>query len=864
MTDADVWRQAQQVFESVLDDKPVDRGARVRRLCGENRELEKIVLDLLVADGQRVHMPDEAPLSDFEEILDPEAQRERWIGRQLGSYEIMRELGRGGMGSVFLAERRDEEFEKEVAIKLVRFEFAGEEGLEQFRTERQLLAGLEHPYVARLLDGGTTEEGIPYLVMEYVDGAPIAQFCDAQKLSLDERLELFRKVCVAVQYAHRNLIVHRDLKASNILVTSNGTPKLLDFGIAKLLDRTGVSATQTVTLSRRLTPEYASPEQILGGAITTASDVYSLGVLLYELLVGQRPHNFEGTGLTELARRVEREAPNRPSEVASKVSDEVAEARGLSAKRLGRRLVGDLDNIVQRALEKDPARRYGSAEQLSDEIERYMSGLPVLARPATIGYRVSRFCRRNAAAVTASSLGLLLLVSFLVLALVQRNVARREMARAEEVTDFLLSAFSEVDPDQARGRDVTVREVLDVSAVRLDRELEDQPDLRATMMLAIGDIYRSLSFYDVAEPLIEQSLKIRQNDLSDDDPRLAEALHAQAELLLDTGDHEEARALARRSYEIRRRADRADAAESLNVLARIRWRLDDREEAIALHREALAWTADHLGMDSPDYIDGLNRLAVALRSRGQYEAAEPVLREALERQRNRIGGDHPTQAEILSELSKLFEAMEDPDQARPLAEEALAMNRRLYGENHPSIVANLNTLGNIEQIAGAAGEAADRYRQSLGMQREFLGERHPRIPGLLYNLATVQHRELGLVADAEADYAEAIEVGRATLGSSHTNLGFFLIGYGDCLTDLGRSGEALGPLSEAQALFQSKDSPRNLALAESALGAAYVALGQPERGRDLIVSSHQVLSESFPPEHRIVRRSQARLDSLGL
>jgi serine/threonine protein kinase len=418
------YQQIKRLFARVADLPAAQRPAALDRLCAGDpalrAELER-VLESDHAAGRFMEQPALAPMGR----LVPQAAKESFVGRRVGPYEILSEIGRGGMGTVYLASRADDQFRKLVAIKVVNPGPEAEAMAARFRRERQILANLEHPNIAQLLDGGTAPDGSPYLVLEYVGGMPIDEYCESRRLPITARLKLFRTVCAAVHYAHQNLIVHRDLKPTNILVKADGAVKLLDFGIAKLLnpDPARTPLERTATAMRIMTPEYASPEQARGDAITTATDVYTLGVVLYEILSGHRPYR-------SLADILGDRAPDRPSAAASRTAE--GKTRPASLRR---KLAGDLDAIALKALEKNPAQRYGSAERLADDIQRHLRGLPVAARRDTTAYRLSKFLRRHKVAVVALVLLFAILAATAALAARQVAAARTEQSRIQRELD---------------------------------------------------------------------------------------------------------------------------------------------------------------------------------------------------------------------------------------------------------------------------------------------------------------------------------------------------------------------------------------------------------------------------------------------
>ncbi|HEV2799469.1 MAG TPA: protein kinase [Pyrinomonadaceae bacterium] len=427
--------QVAELVESALEREPAQWGAFLASACGGDQTLRAEVESLLSQQENARHFI-EAPAFQFAAELFADDGGELQAGERLDGYEIKKLLGEGGMGEVYLAS--DVELGREVALKLVKRGLGTSEVLRRFRHEEQILASLDHPHVARLFGGGRTKEGLPYFVMEYIEGQPIDKFCDAQRLSTTERLELFRKVCAAVSYAHRHLVVHRDIKPGNILVTPAGEPKLLDFGIAKLLDPTAAPDTpaHTITMLGVMTPEYASPEHVRGEAVTTATDIYSLGVLLYKLLTGRRPYHLQSRRPEEIARVICEQEPERPSTAIANRETRNTDSQADSAKpqfaiRNPQSLRGDLDNIVLLALRKEPARRYATVEQFSEDIRRYLEGLPVMARKATFGYRAAKFIGRHKVGVASAALVLLALIAGLTTTVWQARVASAERARAE-------------------------------------------------------------------------------------------------------------------------------------------------------------------------------------------------------------------------------------------------------------------------------------------------------------------------------------------------------------------------------------------------------------------------------------------------
>ncbi len=487
---AERWAQLKTVFTAALERPPGERARFLQQTCGDDAELLQEVQSLLESHDSTQTMREPA--------AGPSAALE---GRRIGAYQLLRQIGRGGMATVYLAARSDEQFNKRVAVKIVNV-FGSEELVRRFRNERQTLAALDHPNIVKLLDGGTTAEGLPYLVMDYVEGAPIDDYADARRLTIHERLTLFLTVCAAVHYAHRNLVVHRDLKPANILVTSGGAVKLLDFGIAKLLNpELQPETVVTRAAARPMTPEYASPEQVRGEHVTVAADVYSLGVILYDLLAGRLPLKFERESPLEWERVVCEQDPLPPSAAAAEAGAEICAARGeVNAERLSRRLAGDLDNIVLMALRKEPQRRYASVDHFAEDIRRFLANLPVAARRATFGYRARKFIRRHAAAVAVASAVTVSLIGAAAISMYEARVASRERAAAErrfndlhQLADSFLFEFDRAIrtlPGSTPARKLVVEKALEYLN-RLSAETGADPSLErdlARAYLRVGDI----------------------------------------------------------------------------------------------------------------------------------------------------------------------------------------------------------------------------------------------------------------------------------------------------------------------------------------------------------------------------------------
>ena len=631
-----------EIVREALTRSPDEQLSYIREACATDNELYTTALERLSSAYGSEGPTDIAP---SDPLPDP-------AGELIGPYRVVRSLGRGGMGEVFLAERADQQFRQHVAIKLVRRGLLSRHVQGRLRLERQILATLDHPNIARLFDGGTTTEGTPYIVMEYVDGQPIDIYADQRALTIEQRLRLFMTVCSAVHRAHQNLVVHRDLKPSNILVTTDGVPKLLDFGIAKLLDDRQMMHTMAVTQAdiRVMTPDHASPEQIRGEPITTASDIYVLGVLLYELLSGYKPFVLKGNRLAELEQAICEQTPLSPSAtIANAISGGLSSVQGIAAERgvtpakLRRQLSGDLDNIVLMAMRKEPDRRYSSVEQFAADVDRYLRGLPVIARADAWSYRTGKFVRRHAVVVGLSFAFVALLIGFTITTVIQsaniryeRDVAQAERARAqaeqeraEAVRDFLVDSFTRADPARARGKDITALEILGSGATRITKELRSQPKLQADLLDTIGTVYLSLGQTADAQPLIEQALSVRRSLYGAENLEVARSLYSLNRVYAAKGDLQTSERLADESLAIHRKltGDRSlETAGSLCRLGVIKAQQGELGSAEALFNQCLTIRVERLGPDHEQVTVPLDNLATIARDRQDYEQAESLYR----------------------------------------------------------------------------------------------------------------------------------------------------------------------------------------------------------------------------------------------
>jgi serine/threonine protein kinase len=827
------WCEVDRLFGAALEVPAGARSAFLCSACGEDADLRREVESLLAADERA---------GEFLETGAGAGPNEPKKGERLGPYVLLARLGGGGAGTVYLARRDDEEYERRVAIKILRAELEGTEANHRFLAERQILARLEHPGIARLYDGGTTADGRPFLVMELVEGLPVDVYCDDNRLTVDDRLRLFRRICAAVEYAHRNLLVHRDLKPANILVTAEGEPRLLDFGIAKQLEpRSGDPAGVTRAGLRLLTPYYASPEQVRGEAITTASDVYSLGVMLYELLAGRSPYRVAGGPLHEVEQAICEQEPERPSLAVRRPPsgrnggrelppEELARARRVRPQALARRLAGDLDNVVLAALRKEPQRRYDSVAQLSQDIESHLADRPVAARPDTLPYRLRKLVRRNRAVALAVAAAAVLALGFLLSTVAQQRRLARERDKSRYALSFLVDTFKRADPSHTLGRKLGAQDILDDGAARAWGELAGQPDAQATLMSAIGEADLGLGRFDQAQPLLERSLALRRRIAGEDSPEIAATLDLLGKLRRERNDFAGAEALFGRSLALKRRllgSRHLEVARTLNELGDVLAEKGDPRAAEPLQREALGIAREVERPAGPTVAHGILALAQLEDGRGNYGTAADLYREGLALERRTLGARDPRLYRDRTLYAGVLINLGRPTEAERLLRAALAAQQALLGRDHPDLVPTLTNLGDALHAERRYAEAEAVERDALALARRRYGPFHWRVAAILGNLAAELDAQIK-GREAVPVLIEALELRRHTLGENHPLVAQALLLLAGARRGLGETRQALPLARQALAILartEGLDHP-HAAYAERELGKIFIDLRQ--------------------------------------
>ncbi len=733
-TNSEDLEQVLKLCDEALEKSPEERKQFLAQACDNNPKLRRAVDSLLVSVGNSDHFLAAENEQDLRSL----------VGQQVGDYRIVKRLGSGGMGSVFLAEREGGEFEQRVAIKMIRRYMMSQELIQRFDSERQLLAGLQHPYVAQLIDGGTTNDGVPYLVMEYIEGVPIDVYCDQHKLDIKQRIGLIKKVATAVQAAHQNLIVHRDLKPANVMITPDGIPKLLDFGIAKLVDPSREAKTGNTTMFGHLpmTPDYSSPEQILEGTVTTAGDIYSLGVLSYELLTGSRPYELTSTSHPQLMKSVEALTIEKPSshiiERSGIDAKSWAEQRSSTPQQLAKVLSGDLDRILLKALHKDPQQRYESVGAYARDLDRYLAGMPVEARDDTLRYRMSKFIARNKLTVGAAAVTLLAIVSGLGVSLWQAGIARdqsieaqAQLVRAEAVSgflgDILLSPSVNWDGVLQTGPLATIADVLVAAERQLDTELAEYPEVQVELYHKISEALDEMELYDDALRVQNKAVTLAETALPEASPLRVDAYYFLATILLKMGDKQEAIDYFNRARDL------ADLQSSelnlrklyiLNDLAMAYGDQHDFERAVELQQQTIDGSYILLGPGlKPHHTLAYVNLASANISSGRFIEGEKNLEigfEAFElypEQTESIG------AVLHERMARLNIVRQELDQAAVNYRRAIELFDRSFGDPNSSAAESKMRLANVLIYSGDFA-GARRYIDEIEQQfADILDER---------------------------------------------------------------------------------------------------------------------------------------------
>jgi serine/threonine protein kinase/tetratricopeptide (TPR) repeat protein len=774
----------------------------------------------------------------------------------VGSYRLLEKLGEGGMGQVWLAEQTYP-LRRRVALKLVRGGMDTKEAVARFESERQALAMMDHPVIAKVFDAGSTAAGQPYFAMEYVPGVRITEYCDTHHLTTRQRLELFIQVCDGVQHAHQKAVIHRDLKPSNVLVSAQDgrpTPKIIDFGVAKAIGQPLTEKTLYTQLGAMIgTPEYMSPEQagLTSQDVDTRTDVYSLGAILYELLAGALPFDSQElrkNGYEGLRKKLLEEEPPRPStrvRTTRQASAGTAKGRTVEPIGLERQLKGDLDWITMKALEKDRERRYSSPSDFAADIRRYLRNEPVVARPPSAAYRAAKFVRRHRIGVTVAGMTALLLVAVSVTAILQARRISRERDRANQearvsqrVSDFLIDLFRVPDPGEARGNSVTARELLDGGARQVETALEDEPKVQARLTETIGRTYDSLGLYAEAQRQLERALALQQRTFGSESPEAAAYMAALASEYVRRNQYPAAEKLFQKAFDIQRRTLRGDHPDLLATMQDLGWVIAQRGQYVdgeKLVREALEAERRTLGREHATTLLGMNRLGNVFIWEGRYAEQEAIIREELEIRRRTQGPDHPLSLAAERMLAGAISDQGRLEEAERLHREVLESTRRVLGPDHPRTAAAMNDLANTLLRGKRFPEAERLFLEAVDITRRALGPEADSTLLSMNNLALVyfeDHRN----REAEQMFSELLNISRRVRGPTHQRTLMVMNNLGLAYAHERRYGEATNMLRETVERARTSLGENHPFTATTILSLAEVAAlqGHREEALDLL------------------------------
>lgn len=824
--DGDVVLRLAELFAEALDLDADERRRFVHAARDDDAALGADLESLLLVHAAGADLPERLDAARAFALLEDEFPEWDLNGRELGPWRLIRELGVGGMGVVYLAERNDGAYEQRVALKMLPIGARSPTLRQRFVLERRILARLEHPSIARLVDGGVTEAGDPWLAMEYVEGERLTTWCDARTASIETRLTLFCSICEAVEYAHGRLVVHRDLKPANVLVTPDGTLKLLDFGIAKLLSGDDDDRDTDITHLglRPYTPGYAAPEQRRGDEVTVATDVYSLGAVLYELLAGRppAPGRAEPGAPSVIMAPAPADDPEMPARVAA--------TRGLRPQPLARRLAGDLDTIVLQALREDPERRYPSARALREDVQRHRDGHPIQARPDSVRYRAAKFVRRHRLGIASAALVLVSLLGGLGAAAWQASVAaaargraeqeadraRLEAEKARQVSAFLAGLFRAANPEQSRAQNATAREILDLGAKRIETELH-QPEVQASLQGLLGQAYLDLGLFEDARRQFDRALATNSEHLGPDHPETGRSLVGIGALQYRLADYERSRETFAQALAILEAAEPPDPgliARVQNNLGLLYRRLGERERALESFERAVELYTEASGPEDADVGRTLNNMGLLLYDMGRYEEARGAYEQALEVHEAAFGPDHPLVSGTLGNLAELMRRMGETEGVEEMLRRAISIMEKSMGPDHTNTATGHDALGRFLADQGRYEEAVAEHELATEIYARALGADHPYIAYPLMSLGSIEHGR-GRPADGLPYFERALAIREQAFGPDNLDVASSLASIGAAHFDAGQLDEAAGPIERALAIRRAQLRPDHPLLSDS-------------------------------------------------
>ncbi|WP_421775173.1 tetratricopeptide repeat protein [Gracilimonas sp.] len=867
------WQTVETIIDEVLALPVENREEYIRERCEGNEELKDEVTLLLASITESegwLENPGEYKRELFDELSEDFSAlsaQQPLIGSKIGAYIIKEEIGFGGMGKVFRAERDEDHLTHHVAIKVLNKHRASATIIERFKREQQVLAKLNHPHIARFFDGGVTADGSPYIIMEYVRGIPIDEYCRDNGCSVPQKISLFKDVLKGVRYAHENLVIHRDLKPANILVTENGKVKILDFGISKLMDEE-LDTELTMEGARLLTPKFAAPEQIMEHNITTATDTYSLGVLLYHLITSTFPYNLKNLSQYEAEQVILKSDPQKPSETVDN-------------PLLKKQLSGDLDAILLKAIRKEADYRYRTANDFLDDLLSFEKNLPVSAHEDSRSYRFKKFIKRNKKNVSFASLlffVVITLIGFYTLRITEeRNQANIEAEKAEQITGFMIDLFSASDPYEAQGDTIPVRTVLNKGFEKLDN-LNNQPLLKSAIQGTIGKVFLNLGDYNEAENLLLQSLTL-EKEHGEDEAKLA-TLHNDLGVLYHRQEQiDKAKPHYLQAIEIKKKVlgiNNLDYAQSLSDYGALMRISNNLDSAKILYKEALEIRQRNLPEDHPDITTILNNIAVIYNKEGKLDESEKYYKKALNIRVSNFGETHPKVANTLNNLAVLYRRKGDFDQAAYYYQKTLRIRKDLFGNDHPEVAQSINNYAGFLKEKGDLEKAEDLYVEALDIRRELFGENHIKTGTSYNNLANIYLLKNKL-EEAESMYRKAIDIYGNVLGEDHLYVGIVLSNLGRTNTLKNNFESAAAILNRSYEILTASSSRPTLSISNVLFYKGNLALQQQDIGKatnhheealairfNLLGENHPEVRESMETLHELYQKQDQllKLDSL--
>ncbi|MEX0722187.1 MAG: serine/threonine-protein kinase [Balneolaceae bacterium] len=865
------WDKISTIVDKVLTlDKHEQATYLKDTLGGQDALIEEVKEYLKAIEASEKEQFLEKPIADYKTLLQelsaseiPDiSSREDFIGMHIGAYKIEKHIAEGGMSSVYLANRDDGQFEQNVAIKFINQRNISDQGKLRFKQEQKILANLRHPNVAMLIDGGVSENGRPFLILEYISGTPIDEYCNNNQLNISQRLSLFKKVLQTIEYAHSNLVIHRDIKPSNIFVTDAGEVKILDFGIAKLLDKNGeISPLETQPGQRLWTPTYAAPEQVLEKPPVTQTDIYALGGLLHKLLTNTPAFDFSNLKLHDIEQAILNDEPaGILTSVDSQSNTEIVEGFGIQKSELKNKIKYDLEAIVNKALRKEPEHRYHSVSLLLEDINRYENNLPISAKKDNLKYKSLKFYKRN-----KQPLLFIFVILFAVIGMVsyytiqvneQRNIAESEAEKARQVSNFLIGLFESTDSYSESGEsglDVRIGSVLKNSTLLIDEELKDQPEIQSDIKITLGNMYINLGAFAEAEELIQGAIQSLSSLGDESKLKLAGSFHQLANVYQETGQLDKADSLLQEALFIYEESEdglvNKDALESLSLYGNLQWfNKGAYAKADTIMQKNLAIRLEHFSDDPTSMAVAYNDLATLNHAQGKFNEASPYYEKATEIYASALG-DHPSLAVALSNYSNLLREINDLDQAEFTQRKALKIHREKTGEENIDVGLGLGNLSNILLKKGQLEEADSLINVSLIMLKDIYGEKHPYVSRNELISAKIRVKE-ERYEQAEKLLLDLVEDYREIYPPGHPRLSDPMLDLGELYLITGQLDLAENQLSKAFEIRNTGYPADNwrTALTMSAYGEALSKIGRKEQADSLLAKSIDILQAQFGNE----------------